>query len=237
MEEYNNAVWEIHEEVGENLTLLFRKFNDNSDTSDMKNDALQSLELAQDMGEIFNNALQELDALEAPGNMASLDEELRAYYQDGVSLSKDLADAFDHLYEVSGILEEFMNEALTTLDLDLASAASSDIVVAINNDVARLKKLSQEILSASSSGGPMESFDAYLSDFFSQLADTMNKYSDAISSNQPEARRGLQADLTMLMQGFSQQMGQGLPGLGELLKRRDDLKSRYYELEDEINLL
>lgn len=236
-DEYQSSIWEIHQEAGEELTVLFQDFTENIEAGDVKSNALESLELAQEMRLIFDKALGKLNAIKAPKELAYLHEELLEYYQEGVSLSEDLEDAYDHLYEMSGILEEFLSQGVTVLNLDLANAAASEIVSAIDQDIASLTKLSREISSAPSGGSLMEGFDNYLADFFSQLAGTMAKYKDAIRSNQPGARSSLEEEMAVLLQGFDQQMGEGLPGLGELLKQRDELGIRGYELNDEINAL
>lgn len=236
-DEYKNAVWEIHQEVSDELTVLFEEFNEKIEAGDMKEESLRNLELAQNMEKIFNDALGKLEALEAPGKLEALHQELRDYYQEGVYLGQDLADAYDHLYEISGLLGKSMPEGLSIFELDLATASSQEAASAIDHDIVTLKKFSQEVSSASPGSGLMEGFDAFLEGFFNQLADTMLKYREPISTNQPGARDALQDEMGATFDDFDQQMAQGPPGLGELLSRRNQLKDRYYELQNEINAL
>lgn len=233
-QEYINAAWEAHQEAGDKLTILFDEFNRGVGETGIKDSALRSIQLAERMRQIFSESLQYMEGLKAPGELAGLHADLLDFYREGRSLGEGLVEAFDHVYEISGVIETFIEEGLTILELDLGSSSAGQFLAAIDMDTATLKDLSKQVRSYST-GGPMDSLDDYLGDLFDQLAEVMNMYRQDIQSDRQGARDEFAAEISRLLEGFDQKMQGGLPGLGEVLERRDLLRERYYELGDKIN--
>lgn len=233
-QEYVNAAWEVHESAGDRLTALFQGFNESADVADAKSMALQGLELSQQMRQIFSDSLDQLKGLKAPGELADLQSRLLALYTEGVALSEDFIAAYDNLYEISLVLDAFTTQGLATLELDIENAPQSQLIPAMDKDIRNLKDLAQQ-LEGYSAGDSTLDLDAYLKNLFNQLADTLSKHRDAILNEQPEARSQLSSELASQLSTFSQKIEEGIPGLGELFARRDQLKSNFTELKNEIN--
>ena len=233
-QEYINAIWDVHKSAADRLSALFQGFNERPDMVDVKSTALHSLELMQEMQRIFSESLDQLEGMKAPGELADLQSRLLALYRDGLALSGDFVVAYDHLYEISLVLDTFTKQGLATLELDIETVPQSQLVPAMDNDIRNLKTLTQQ-LEGYSIEGSMQSFDAYLKDMFNQLVDTLSKHRDAILKDQPEARSQLASELTSLSSTLNQDMQSGIPGLGELGERLAELKSNFTQLKDEIN--
>jgi hypothetical protein len=233
-QEYINAVWEVHKSAGDRLSALFQGFNERTDMVDVKSTALHSLELAQEMERIFSDSLDQLEDITAPGELADLHSRLLALYRDGLALSEDFIAAYDHLYEISLVLDTFTKQGIATLDLDIENAPQSQLIPAMDSDIRNLKELAQQ-LEGYSAEGPMQSFDTFLKNLFSQLADTLSRHRDAILKDQPEARTQLASELTALVSTLNQEMQSGIPGLGDLAERLAELKSTFTQLKEEIN--
>ncbi len=237
-QEYINAIWDVHKSAADRINALFQGFDEGTDMVDAKSMALRNLKLMQEMQRIFSESLDRLEGMKAPGELADLQSRLLALYRDGLALSDDFVAAYDHLYEISLVLDTFEKQGIATLELDIENTPTSQLIAVMDNDIYNLNTLAQQ-LEGYSAEASMQSFDAYLKNMFNQLADTLSKHRDAVLKGQPEARSQLDSELSTLSSALNQEMQNGIPGLGELgerlVERLAELKSTFTQLKDEIN--
>ncbi len=149
---------------------------------------------------------------------------------------EDYAAAFDHLYNVSSILDGFFNQGMEIFKVGVLESPEADLLAAIDKDIARVEASISD-LKDEAAGEEMAAFDDYFIRFFSGLRDILQKEKSAILAGDAGARARLNSELTEHFSSFLQSDSGGLPGFSELADRLLLLNEEFHQLNSEINNL
>jgi hypothetical protein len=235
-EEYSNAAWEINRDFGDEATSLFAQLGKEEVGAELKEDAIQGLEAAQQLQRVFSSSLGELEKLKPPGGLQALHTELLDFYREGQALMEDFAAAYDHLYNVSSVLDGFFNQGMEIFKVGVLEGPEANLLAAIDKDIARVEACISA-LEDEASGGEMAAFDDFFIQFFSGLRDILQKEKAAILAGDAGARARLNSELTEHFSTFLQSNSGELPGFDELVDRLLLLNEEFHQLNSEINNL
>ena len=149
---------------------------------------------------------------------------------------EDYAAAFDHLYNVSSILDGFVSQGMEIFKVGVLESPEAALLAAIDRDIAGVEA-SMSALKDEAAGEEMAAFDDFFIQFFSGMRDILVKEKSAILAGDAEARARLNSELSGHFSSFLQSDSGGLPGFSELADQLLLLNQEFHRLNSEINNL
>ena len=144
VEEYSDAVYSINLDIEMEMNGLFSRMQEQLQGG-VKEISLEGLRASERMTEVFRVSLEKARKMKPPAEARELHSEVLDLYTRGMELGRDLTEAYDYLYAVSGVLDEFSSKGLEAYRVGVMDGDQALLVAALDIDIRSMERYLEDI--------------------------------------------------------------------------------------------
>jgi hypothetical protein len=232
VEEYSDAVYSINLDIETEMNGLFSRMQEQLQGG-VKEISLEGLRASERMTEVFRVSLEKARKMKPPAEARELHSEVLDLYTQGMELGRDLTEAYDYLYAISGVLDEFSSRGLEAFQVGVMDGDQALLVAALEIDIRSMERCLEDIdLEVGGAALPIKDF---FRGFFAGLKSILERARSGLVSGDQESRPRLNRELTEYLSGLLQAESEGLPGFAALAERLIGLRDLYQDIAGRVN--